>query len=170
MERRTVIKSISLGLGSLVSLPTWAAAWNHNLFDKTTLFNNEKLLAELVETLIPTTDTLGAKGLGVHHFVQKMITDCYDKQAQTDFEQTLSTVNPLSIKAFGKPFAEADAKQRIELLQSLAQSKEKSIQKFYYTLRSLTIQGYTQSEYYMTRFTDYEMAPARFHGCVPVKK
>jgi hypothetical protein len=170
MERRTILKNIGLGLGSLVSLPTWAARWNPDLFDKTAAFNNEKLLAELVETFIPTTDTLGAKGLSVHQFVQKMIADCYDKQAQTDFEQILSTINPLSIKAFGKPFAEGDAKQRIELLQSLAQSKEKKIQKFYYTLRGLTIQGYTQSEYYMTRFTDYEMAPARFHGCVPIKK
>jgi hypothetical protein len=170
MERRTVIKNISLGLGSLVHLPTWAAQWNHDLFDKTTSFKHEKLLAELVETLIPTTDTLGAKGLGVHQFIQKMMTDCYDKQAQTDFEQILSSINPLSINTFGKHFAEGDAKQRIEFLQSLAQSKEKNIQKFYYTLRNLTIQGYTQSEYYMTRFTDYEMAPARFHGCVPIKK
>ncbi|MEO0044056.1 MAG: hypothetical protein RL329_3504 [Bacteroidota bacterium] len=170
MERRTVLKNISFGLGSLVSLPTWAAAWDQNRFDKTTPFNNEQLLAELVETLIPTTDTLGAKGLGVHQFVQKMITDCYDKQAQTDFDQILSTINPLSINTFGKAFAEGDAKQRIELLQSLAQSKDKKIQKFYDTLRNLTIQGYTQSEYYMTRFTDYEMAPARFHGCVPIKK
>jgi hypothetical protein len=170
MERRTVIKTISLSLGSLASLPTWAAGWSHGIFDETPSFNNEKLLAELVETFIPTTDTLGAKGLGVHQFVQKMITDCYDKPAQMDFEQIMSTINPLSIKAFGKPFAEGDAKQRIQLLQSLAQSKEKNIQKFYYTLRGLTIQGYTQSEYYMTRFTDYEMAPARFYGCVPVKK
>ncbi len=170
MERRTVIKNISLVLGSLASLPTWASRWNPDLFNQTASFNNEKLLAELVETFIPTTDTLGAKGLKVHQFVQKMITDCYDKQAQTDFEQILSTINPLSIKAFGKPFAEGDAKQRIELLQSFAQSQDKNIQKFYYTLRGLTIQGYTQSEYYMTHFTDYEMAPARFHGCVPIKK
>ena len=170
MKRRTVLRNISLGFGSLVSLPTWAARWNQDLFDKSDSFNHEKLLAALVETFIPTTDTLGAKDLGVHQFVQKMITDCYDKQAQTDFEQILSTINPLSIKAFGKPFAEGDANQRIELLQSLAQSQEKNIQKFYHVLRGLTIQGYTQSEYYMTRFTDYEMAPARFHGCVPIKK
>jgi Gluconate 2-dehydrogenase subunit 3 len=76
----------------------------------------------------------------------------------------------LSIKLFGKSFAENDTKQRIELLQSLAQSQDKKNQNFYNTLRGLTIQGYTKSEYYMTRFTDYEMAPARFYGCVPVKK
>lgn len=170
MKRRTVIKNIGIALGSFGSLPTWAAGWNQATFDKNNSFDNEKLLAELVETLIPTTDTLGAKGLGVHQFIQKMMTDCYDKQAQTDFEQILLTINPLIIKLFGKSFAESDTKQRIELLQSLAQSQDKKIQNFYNTLRGLTIQGYTQSEYYMTRFTDYEMAPARFYGCVPVKK
>ena len=78
MERRTVIKTISLSLGSLASLPTWAAGWSHRIFDETRSFDNEKLLAALVETFIPTTDTLGAKGLGVHQFVQKMIADCYE--------------------------------------------------------------------------------------------
>jgi hypothetical protein len=170
MERRTVIKNIGLGLGSLASLPTWAAGWNPNRLNKIVSFRNEHLLAELVETFIPTTDTLGAKGLGVHQFVQKMMADCYDKSAQSDFEQILSSINSLSINAFGKSFEEGDAKQRVELLQSFAQSKEKKVQQFYHTLRGLTIQGYTQSEYFMTRFTDYEMAPARFYGCVPIKK
>ena len=73
MKRRTVLRNISLGFGSLVSLPTWAARWNQDLFDKSDSFNHEKLLAALVETFIPTTDTLGAKDLGVHQFVQKMI-------------------------------------------------------------------------------------------------
>jgi Gluconate 2-dehydrogenase subunit 3 len=170
MERRTVIKNLGLALGSLSSLPTWAAHWNHATIATSTVFDNEILLAELVETFIPTTDTLGAKGLNVHKFIQKMLADCYHKQAQTDFEKILLTINPLSINAFGKPFAEGTSAQRTQLLQSLAQSKDNIVQNFYRTLRGLTVQGYTQSEYYMTRFTDYEMAPARFYGCVPIKK
>jgi Gluconate 2-dehydrogenase subunit 3 len=171
MERRKAIKGIALSLGSLVSLPAWASGWNPSTIGTSlsTTIGGEALLAELVETIIPTTNTLGAKGLGVHQFIQKMITDCYDKKAQADFEKNLANIDPLSIKAFGKPFSEGDAPQRMEVLKSLAQSEDKGSKDFYRTLRGLTIQGYTSSEYYMTKFTDYEMAPARFYGCVPVK-
>ncbi len=172
MERRKAIKGIALSLGSLVSMPAWASGWNSSTIG-TSLFittENEVLLGELVETIIPATNTLGAKGLGVHQFIQKMIADCYDKKAQANFNKNLADIDPLSIKTFGKPFAEGDATQRLNLLQSLSQSTDKDTVSFYRTLRGLTIQGYTSSEYYMTKFTDYEIAPARFYGCVPVKK
>jgi hypothetical protein len=171
MERRTALKGITLSLGSLISLPTWASSWTpSSLGTFSTKMGNESLLAELVETIIPTTNTLGAKGLNVHQFIQKMIMDCYEKPAQENFDKQLKTIDPLSIQAFGKPFSEGDVTQRINFLQSLAKSENKDVQDFYKTLRGLTLQGYTSSEYYMTRFTDYEMAPARFYGCVPVKK
>lgn len=171
MERRKVIKGIALSLGSLVSLPAWASGWNMSTIglQSSTVFGNEALLAELVETIIPKTDTLGAKDLGVHKFIQTMLRDCFDKNAQANFDKILSEIDPLSIKAFGKPFAEGDATKRVELLKTLAQLTDSSVKDFYKTLRGLTIQGYTSSEYYMTKFTDYEMAPARFYGCVPVK-
>lgn len=171
MERRKAIKGIALSFGSLVSMPTWAKGWNASTMSASwsNSMGSEPLLAELVDTIIPTTDTLGAKGLGVQQFVQKMIADCYEKKAQDNFEKKLAEIDPLSIQTFGKPFAEIDAPQRLSLLQSLAQSTDKDTVGFYRTLRGLTIQGYTSSEYYMTKFTDYEMAPARFYGCVPVK-
>ncbi len=172
MKRRTAIKALALSIGSVASLPAWASGWNAATFASnlpgTTA--NEALLAELVETIVPTTQTLGAKGLGVHQFIQKMLAECFDKKAQDSFAQQLAAIDPLSIKTLGKPFVEGDAAQRSTLLLSLAQSSDKDTQHFYGTLRGLTLQGYTTSEYYMTRFTDYEMAPARFYGCVPVKK
>ena len=171
MERRTAIKGLALSLGSLVSLPAWASGWQQANIGNTFLsIGNEALLAELVETIIPTTDTLGAKGLGVHKFIQTMLSDCFDKKGQDSFEKKLSEIDPLSIKTFQKSFTDCDATQRLSILQTVSQSTDKETVGFYRTLRGLTVQGYTSSEYYMTRFTDYEMAPARFYGCVPVKK
>ena len=171
MERRTAMKGLALSLGSLVSLPAWASGWNSSTNSKTFLsIGNEALLAELVETIIPTTETLGAKGLNVHKFIQTMLTDCFEKKAQDSFEKKLGEIDPLSMKTFEKPFADCDAPQRLIILQTLAKSEDKDTVGFYRTLRGLTVQGYTSSEYYMTRFTDYEMAPAHFYGCVPIKK
>jgi Gluconate 2-dehydrogenase subunit 3 len=99
VERRKAIKSIALSLGSMVSLPTWASGWNSSSIATTfhPKMGNETLLAELVETIIPTTHTLGAKGLDVHKFIQKMIADCYEKPAQESFEKNLLNIDPLSI-------------------------------------------------------------------------
>ena len=33
----------------------------------------------------------------------------------------------------------------------------------------MTLQAFTGSQYYLTKVRVYEMAPGRFHGCVPVK-
>lgn len=170
MERRKVIKGIALSLGSLVTMPAWASGWSISNFETLTPLNNDALLAELCETIIPKTQTLGAKDLGIHQFIQKVVTDCFDKKAQDNFAQSLSQIAPISIKAFGKPFVEGNTDQRINILENLSKSEDKNLQNFYQILRGLTIQGYTSSEYYMTNFTDYEMAPARYLGCVSVKK
>jgi hypothetical protein len=170
MNRRYALKSLATSVGALLTMPAWASNWTATTIGTTSVFGNDALLAELVETIIPTTNTLGAKGLGVHQFIQKMLADCSDKKTQDNFEKNLANIDPLSIKTFGKPFLEGDATQRVTVLQALATSEDKDAKDFYRTLRGLTIQGYTSSEYYMTRFTDYEMAPARFYGCVPIKK
>lgn len=172
MQRREVIKGIALSLGSFVALPAWASSWNTATLGKQyfSSVNTESLLAELVETIIPTTDSLGAKSLNVHLFVQKMITDCYDKNAQANFDTNISAIDPLSVKTFGKIFMDCNPTQRLSILNTLALSTDQDTVKFYKTLRGLTIQGYTSSEYFLTRYSDYEMAPARYLGCVPVKK
>ncbi len=44
--------------------------------------DQEKLIAELSETIIPKTDTPGAKDVYAHLFVLKMVDDCYEKKDQ----------------------------------------------------------------------------------------
>ena len=127
MERRTAIKSIAISLGSLVSLPTWSAGWNASSMGvaQAMSLSSDALLAELVETIIPATDTLGAKALGVHQFIQKMLTDCYTQPMQDNFNKHLSNIDPLSTQVFVKPFSELDTAQRLHILQLTALSTEK---------------------------------------------
>ncbi len=172
MQRRKAISGIALTLGSFVSLPTWASSWNAATIGKQIFSSvgNEAILAALVDVIIPKTETLGAKELNVHQFVQRMITDCYDKKAQANFEKNLTNTEELCTKAFGKSFSACEAAQQADILKSMALSTDSEAQNFYKTLRGLTIQGYTTSEYYLTNFTDYTIAPGHFYGSVPVKK
>jgi hypothetical protein len=165
MKRRNAVRNMALGIGGLMSLPAWATGWHQNAMPNTLSFlsgSQETLLAEVVETIIPATNTPGAKALGVHQFVQKVVADCYDKNAQNDFSKGLDALETTSKAKYNKAFAECDTPQRIDLLKN-ADAKLMGIAKW------LTIKGYTSSEYVMTKLTHFEFAPARYKGCVPVK-
>ncbi|MVM37293.1 gluconate 2-dehydrogenase subunit 3 family protein [Spirosoma sp. HMF3257] len=159
-------------VGGLISLPAWANAWTTETVRATRQIlsgSQTELLAELVETIIPVTDTPGAKALNVHQFVQKMVADCYPKTAQDTLGKGLDSLNELAQKSFSKPFSEGDTAQRTALLTQLAKSSDTAQKDFYSLVKNLTIRGYMTSEYVMTNLTHYEFIPGRYHGCVPVK-
>ena len=127
------------------------------------------MLAEVVETIIPATDTPGARELDVHRFVQTMVKDCYDQNAQESLANGLAALDKYSQQTFKKSFAEGTPQQRIHVLEGMQLSADPAQKAFFGMVKNLTIQGYLNSEYVMTNLTHYEMIPGRFHGCVPVK-
>ncbi|GAA4465991.1 lactose 3-dehydrogenase subunit gamma LacC [Nibrella saemangeumensis] len=162
---------MAVALGGLISLPAWAEGWNRASvasLQPILSADQDLLLADIVETIIPATDTPGAKALGVHSFIQKMVADCYEKSVQQNFVSGLTTVAGLA-RQTGKSFGALEEIQRLNLLKQLEQATDADQKSFYRLVKSLTIQGYMTSEYVMTNITKYELVPGRYHGCVPVK-
>ena len=172
MQRRTALKNVAATMGALVALPVWANGWNRQSLPNPTLLTpaEESLLAEVVETIIPATDTPGAKELGVHRFIQKMIKDCYDQKAQDNLTHGLDQLDEYSQQTFRKSFTEGTPQQRVHILKGMELSDDPAKKSFFSMVKSLTIQGYMNSEYVMTNLTHYELVPGRYHGCVPVEK
>ncbi len=54
------------------------------------------MLAELAETILPKTDTPGAKDLAAHLFALKMVDDCYTKTNQEKYMKGMKDLNLLS--------------------------------------------------------------------------
>lgn len=171
MQRRTALKSLSVALGGLVSMPAWATSWTPDSIgnDKSLSASDEAILAEIVETIIPETKTPGAKSLKVHQFALRMINDCYGEAAQKNLQQGLAKTDELAKQINSKSFVECDAQQRKDTILQLSKADEAS-KKFVEMIKNLTIRGYTNSEYYMVNVQKYVMAPGFYHGCVPVKK
>lgn len=158
-------------IGGLIALPAWASSWTpetvrsgHSLLSAA----QTDLLAGMVETIIPKTDTPGARELNVHLFVQKMVADCYPTATQETLKKGLDGLDIQAQKAFSKPFTEADAAQQTALLTQLAKDTDQKA--FYSLVKGLTIRGYMSSEYVMTNLTHYQFIPGHYYGCVPVKK
>lgn len=131
----------------------------------------EKLLEELAETILPKTSTPGAKDIYAHLFALRMLDDCYKEEDQKRFVHGMEQFDKKARAELETSFVKATPGQRQTLLKKIEAQRDTNddMTYFYSTAKGLTIQAYTSSEFYLTRVHVYEMIPSRYHGCVPVK-
>jgi hypothetical protein len=130
--------------------------------------DDEKMLEELAATIIPTTKTPGAREVKAQQFALTMIDDCFKKEAQQKWMIGMKEFEALCKKQNGHSFVKSTPAEREALLQAL-EKEDTPAAHFYKVTKRLTIQAYTNSEYYLTKVEEYELVPARFHGSIPVK-
>jgi hypothetical protein len=142
----------------------------------------EKLLAELSETIIPATSTPGAKDISAHLFALKMLDDCYSPDDRKKFLTGLRQLDEAARAASGHSFVKCTPAERESLIGGI-ESKAKGSQSAvggsgsaatemdfcYFVMKRLTILAYSSSPFFLTKVHVYELVPGRYHGCVPVK-
>ncbi len=171
IKRRKALTSILTGLGAIMALPAWADGWSLKSLGKVDFLNIDEntLLLAITDTIIPTTDTPGAKDVGVHILIQKLLQDCQPKSVQESFRMGLVTTNAVAIATYGKSFIDLNSDEKKAILMSMSQSEYADQKNFFNSIKRLTIDCYMKSEYAMTNITKWEMAPNRYLGCVQVK-
>lgn len=135
-------------------------------------------LDEIAETIIPATDTPGAKAAKVGAFMHVMVTDCYEEKDQKIFLEGMSKVNEACKKAHGHDFIKATPEQRKEVLTAI-DKEAKDYQKtkkgedpnhYFSLMRQLTLLGFFSSETGATKTLRYIAVPGKYEGCIPYKK
>jgi hypothetical protein len=190
MNRRTVIKNLALVIGGAALLPSClhdSGKASIALKKINVSAAQEKFLADVAETIIPKTDTPGAKELNLHLFVLKMVDDCFSKKDQAAFMAGLDKLSKEAESRYGKLFGQCSQAQRESLLNELdhkqaeyykAQQANKNSKKeipaddmlaFYGITKGETVFGYTYSKYFMTKQIVYELVPGRYNAYFPVK-
>jgi hypothetical protein len=129
---------------------------------------DEAILAELCETIIPKTDTPGAKDLSAHLFVLMMIDECSKKEDQDIFINGIKSFNEFNKQTINKNFSDANQEERVTVLKKiLFINDEKSpVLSFFNNVKKRTIQAYSSSEFFLTKVQVYELIPGRYHGCI----
>jgi hypothetical protein len=132
----------------------------------------EDFLADLAETIIPKTSTPGAKAILSHEFALLMVDDCYSPDNQKQFIRGLSQFESDTKSRFGASFVNCSPAQKTALLQSMERKTGIPDDElfFYNTMKRLTIQSFTSSQFFLTKIHVYELVPSRFHGCIPLSK
>jgi hypothetical protein len=121
MNRRDAVKSVAFLLGGALSATTIGVFLEGCQPSKTSSENlfsadQEKMLAELADTIIPTTKTPGAKAAGVGPFIALMLKDCYPEDAQKIFVKGLEDLEDRSKDQFKNSFVNLTAAQRAQVL------------------------------------------------------
>lgn len=135
-------------------------------------------LDEVAETIIPATDTPGAKEAKVGQFMHVMVTDCYDANDQKVFIEGMSKLDDASNAKFKSDFMKLTPEQRKELLTGIdkeakdyTSNKKKEDPNHYFTLmKQLTLLGYFSSEVGATKALRYVAVPGKYEGCIDYKK
>ena len=204
MNRRDALMRVAAIAGTSLALPALAetleaSATRRALTGKPLFFtaDQDATVAELADTIIPTTTTPGAKAARVNEVIDIILKDCYKADDQQRFVDGLTQTNKLSQDAYGKAFVQLDPTQRIEIMkqleaddkkQRMAMTSGKEVAKvenaqkdlqmpeakksytpFYSILKDLTITGYFTSEVGATQALEYIAVPGRYDGCVPLK-
>ena len=130
----------------------------------------EQILGSLTETIIPTTDTPGAKEIAAHLFTLKMVDDCYSKEEQKNFMLGFDEFNKLVDSRYNTSFTKLKPHLREELVTELEKGTNISepLKSFYGSVKGLTVMGYTTSEYYLTKVKNFNLIPGKYQGSVPV--
>lgn len=177
MNRRDALKSVVLLMGGTVIGSTallTGCAPDSQLKELSFSAEDLAFLDEIGETIIPTTDTPGAKATKIGEFMQMMVKECYDADQQTTFISGLTTIRTEFKAEKSVEFMEATPEDRLAFLNALHQkyvaSGEEKKPEIIHMLRDLTVLGYYSSEIGATQALRFVETPGRFDPCIDYKK
>jgi len=179
MNRRKAIFSIFL-LGGAGAISYSGLTWYQHAKtpDFTFLNNNEALVADLAEVIIPATSTSGAKDVMAQKTIISLIKQCADRKTQNNFINGLRDVMKYADRKFGKPFTSlspAEQKMIVAHFQEEGRNfsgtsgkiKNKLLGKsFFEILRYYTTVAFCTSQSGANNALAYNLIPGKYISCI----
>jgi len=185
MNRRDAISRVSLLLGGTILGAEAFLSGCHNAPERNiggagSNFSNDDIvfLDEVAETILPATDTPGAKEAKVGEFMTRIVKDCYTEKDQKIFLDGMQKLDAASKQKNGKSFLDSSPEQRHALLVELdkeqkayTDAKKKDDPAHYFRMmKELTLWGYFTSQPGATKALRYVAIPGKYEGCIDYKK
>lgn len=181
MNRREALSSVAVLLGgTLIGAEAFLSGCKNASSDVVAFTPDDiAFLNEVAETILPKTDTPGAKEAKVGDFMAVIVKDCYKPAEAKVFMEGMAALKFKDAKAtIGKSFMEASPEERHQLLvaldaeQKAFQEKKKTEESPHYfrMMKELTLWGFFTSEVGATKALRYVAVPGKYEGCVDYKK
>jgi hypothetical protein len=187
MNRRTAIKQAALITGYAISATAVSAVWQSCQRDPATaaeawkpvFFTAEEAAAitEIGESILPATDTPGAKDVDVHAFIDQFVKDCLKEEEQTQFRTGLKQLLSDCEQQNGKSFVDCTTEQRLAFLNEQDEAARQLVElnpglpdeqyPFFLKLKEMVLMGYFTSEKVGKEVTAFLPVPGKFEPCTP---
>ena len=131
MNRRELIKNITLLTGAAFIGTEFLLSGCKNPNSNSVSFSKDilQLLNEVGETIIPTTNTPGAKVANVAEVMKAVVTNCYYPDQQNAFFEGVKSLDAFSEKKYQKKFMKISAQEKHDLLVDLEKEAKEFNQK-----------------------------------------
>lgn len=176
MKRRSAILGIlgitGLGVASYAGFNFFKGSTSHS---RKTLPKYMELISELVDVIIPTTDTPGAKTANVQQYIVNYMEDCASHKEYNNFINGLNELQEECLNTYNSSFETCSMQQKVELIAHLDRNFDPSGiltkidtklrgRSFYNILKTLTIEGYCTSKIGATQHLAYVSIPANYEA------
>lgn len=183
MNRRKFLRgSLIAGSLSVLGLGGYKIYSVFHKPDYNYLLQNKTFIAEVCETLLPRTDTPGAKDAKVEDFVIHYTQNIIEASEANTFIDGLKFINRYCNSNFNAGYVNCSHKNRLEAIHAadslkifkkypiLTKVRNRLIgRNFVHLLKDMTAIGYCTSEVGATRGLAYEHIPVKFIACMPLK-
>jgi hypothetical protein len=182
MQRREALKKTLLAMGYTISVPAVLSIFescNSNT-DKTLKLeflsaSQATLVGEIAETILPRTQTPGAKDLHLDQFIDRMVKQLFSIPEQQMFLEGLDMFEKECKDMNGKEFGKCSVEQRHALLTKMETISEKKTSgvwsmakkkagpgSFYRRVKELSLIGYFTSEEIGKKLLVYDPVPGAY--------
>jgi hypothetical protein len=171
MNRRSALKYFVIISAGTAMLPSCkpgdkklASPYDHLPVNE----DQQQLISEIAGTIIPEEGGPGSKTVAAPTFALQMLNDCYEQEDRDKFMEGMKEFASNVKNKYDKSFVECSSVERQEFIDGINDQKDLKDKAtfFYTTLKELTIKGYTNSEYYLTKIQVYKQVPGKFKANV----
>ncbi|MGD8175161.1 gluconate 2-dehydrogenase subunit 3 family protein [Marinimicrobium sp. ARAG 43.8] len=181
MNRRDLLKLISAATGTAMIGGTGVLAGcaidGDSNASPAYRFNDDDVLwlDEVAETILPRTDTPGAKDAQVGQFMTVFVNDCYTPEQQGIFHNGMDQLDARAQQEYGSGFMSLSPEQRTELVRTLDREAKTVAaaggKPHYFTmLKQLTLFGFFTSKVGGTQALRFIAIPGRYDGEMPYEE
>ncbi len=188
MDRREALKRTAILMGTAVSASTVAGImqgcaaeagvdWNPVFFSS----QQALLITEMAETIIPKTDTPGAKEAGVPKFIEDMVSAVLEDQEKEEFMAGLDAFVMTCEAEKGNDFVSLSSSERLSYLQAYNDEMQEMMRtgvrkapkpdmQFFRRMKELTVVGFFTSQPGATQVLQYSAIPTQYNGCISLEE
>lgn len=171
MNRRESFQRIAMVLGGMALAPELLAKALAGPSPTNMPADRLLLLDEMAETIIPATDTPGAKAAKVGEFIIHAVNTCLPEKRQARFWEGLDQAEASCLQQTGKSFTDCSEDARSLFFKFLQSQKTEpgkdEMPSFFTSLKMLVLYGYFTSEIGASQALNYDPIPGGWIADMP---